>query len=77
MQICSIDRTSMSIALLPMSQQYKWDGTDKGAISSAFSWGHAVTNLLGGWACFLLSPKDVLSIGVVVSAHVFHLATVW
>mmetsp|Transcript_1686 Transcript_1686/g.4204 ORF Transcript_1686/g.4204 Transcript_1686/m.4204 type:complete len:441 (+) Transcript_1686:79-1401(+) len=74
--ICSIDRTSMSIALLPMSQQYKWDGTDKGAISSAFSWGHAITNLLGGWACFVLSPKDVLSIGVVVWSA-FTVLTPW
>jgi ACS family sodium-dependent inorganic phosphate cotransporter len=33
---------------------------------SAFNWGHTVTNVLGGWAAAVASPKLVLSCGVVV-----------
>jgi hypothetical protein len=43
--------------------------------NSAFSWGHAITNLLGGWAAVVLSPKDVLSMGVVVSGHIKNQAS--
>jgi hypothetical protein len=31
--ICSIDRTAMSVAVLPMAQEYKWADTVKGAVN--------------------------------------------
>lgn len=34
--ICSIDRAAMSVAILPMSEQFAWDDAAKGAVSSAF-----------------------------------------
>lgn len=32
-QICSIDRMAMSVAILPMSDQYGWANTVKGAVN--------------------------------------------
>lgn len=34
--ICSVDRSAMSVAILPMSVEYLWDSSTKGLISSAF-----------------------------------------
>jgi hypothetical protein len=31
--ICAIDRTAMSVAVLPMGQQYGWSDTTRGAVS--------------------------------------------
>lgn len=31
--ICSIDRTAMSVAILPMAQQYGWPDSVKGAVN--------------------------------------------
>lgn len=38
--ICSVDRASISVAILPMSAQYLWDDGTKGLISSAFFVGY-------------------------------------
>lgn len=46
--ICSIDRAAMSVALLPMSSQYSWDDSTKGAVSAAFFGGYMVRRWLGG-----------------------------
>ncbi|KAJ9518299.1 hypothetical protein QJQ45_010214 [Haematococcus lacustris] len=64
--ICSIDRTAMSVAILPMSAHYGWSSSVKGAVSSSFNWGHMITNVVGGYAAAVTSPKHVLSVGVVV-----------
>lgn len=47
--ICSIDRAAMSVAILPMSEQFAWDDGAKGAVSSAFFAGEA-----GGWLAGVL-----------------------
>ncbi|GIL70600.1 hypothetical protein Vretimale_3718 [Volvox reticuliferus] len=64
--ICSIDRTAMSVAVLPMGVKYGWSDTVKGAVSSAFNLGHTLTNFYGGVLAATYSPKLVLSIGVIV-----------
>lgn len=45
--ICSIDRASISVAIVPMAEQYGWSDSAKGAISSSFFLGYTVTNLIG------------------------------
>jgi hypothetical protein len=37
--INSIDRTAMSIAILPMSRMYQWSDTTKGVIQASFNAG--------------------------------------
>ncbi|KAL6765531.1 major facilitator superfamily domain-containing protein [Haematococcus lacustris] len=56
----------MSVAILPMSAHYGWSSSVKGAVSSSFNWGHMITNVVGGYAAAVTSPKHVLSVGVVV-----------
>lgn len=38
--ICSVDRASISVAILPMSAEFLWDDSTKGLISSAFFVGY-------------------------------------
>ena len=45
--ICSIDRASISVAIVPMAEQYGWSDSAKGAISSSFFAGYTITNLVG------------------------------
>lgn len=45
--ICSIDRASISVAIVPMAEQYGWSDSAKGAISSSFFLGYTITNLIG------------------------------
>ena len=45
--ICSIDRASISVAIVPMGEEFGWSDSAKGAISSAFFAGYTITNLIG------------------------------
>jgi len=40
--ICSIDRAAMSVAILPMSEQFQWDDSIKGVVSASFFAGYMV-----------------------------------
>ena len=51
--ICSIDRASISVAIVPMGEEFGWSDSAKGAISSAFFAGYTITNLVGK-VCTLL-----------------------
>ncbi|CAB80795.1 AT4g00370 [Arabidopsis thaliana] len=49
--LCNMDRVNMSIAILPMSQEYNWSSATVGLIQSSFFWGYLLTQILGGiWA---------------------------
>ncbi|KAL3143287.1 hypothetical protein ABBQ38_002129 [Trebouxia sp. C0009 RCD-2024] len=64
--ICSIDRASISVAIVPMAEQYGWSDSVKGAISSSFFLGYTITNLIGGYVATKYSSKVVLGGGVVL-----------
>ncbi|EFN59932.1 hypothetical protein CHLNCDRAFT_18155 [Chlorella variabilis] len=64
----------MSVAILPMSDQFSWDDSVKGSVSSAFFAGYMVTNLCGGFLATRYSAKGVLAIGVVLWS-LFTIAT--
>lgn len=64
--ICSIDRASISVAIVPMAEQYGWSDSAKGAISSSFFAGYTITNLIGGYIATKYSSKVVLGGGVVL-----------
>jgi ACS family sodium-dependent inorganic phosphate cotransporter len=72
--ICSIDRAAMSVAILPMSEAFKWDDGVKGAVSAAFFAGYMITNVCGGFLATRFSAKGVLAIGVMLWS-LFTIAT--
>lgn len=46
--ICYADRSNMSTAIIPMSQDLGWDKAYQGVVLSAFFLGYATTQILGG-----------------------------
>ncbi|KAI8462854.1 MAG: major facilitator superfamily domain-containing protein [Monoraphidium minutum] len=64
--ICAIDRAAISVAILPMSDEYGWSDTTKGAINSAFYAGYTVTNFIGGYLASTVGAKRTLGAGVMV-----------
>eukprot|EP00878_Enallax_costatus_P018147 GHUV01019094.1.p1 GENE.GHUV01019094.1~~GHUV01019094.1.p1 ORF type:complete len:289 (+),score=73.97 GHUV01019094.1:118-867(+) len=55
----------MSIAILPMSQQYGWSSQTVGFVQSSFFWGYLLTQVLGGIWADKFGGKLVLGLGVV------------
>ncbi|XP_045794427.1 ascorbate transporter, chloroplastic-like [Trifolium pratense] len=63
--LCNMDRVNMSIAILPMSQEFNWNSATVGLIQSSFFWGYLLTQILGGIWADKLGGKVVLGFGVV------------
>ncbi|KAI4328802.1 hypothetical protein L6164_021129 [Bauhinia variegata] len=63
--LCNMDRVNMSIAILPLSQQYNWNSATVGLIQSSFFWGYLLTQILGGIWADKLGGKLVLGFGVI------------
>ncbi|KAG9441323.1 hypothetical protein H6P81_017177 [Aristolochia fimbriata] len=63
--LCNMDRVNMSIAILPMSQEFNWNPATVGLIQSSFFWGYLLTQIVGGIWADKLGGKLVLGFGVV------------
>jgi len=62
--ICYIDRVNISVAIIPMAQQFGWSDSEKGIVLSSFFVGYLVTQVLGGSLAARLGGKAVLGFGV-------------
>ena len=62
--ICYIDRVNISVAIIPMAEQFGWSDTERGLVLSSFFVGYLVTQVLGGWLAGRLGGKAVLGFGV-------------
>lgn len=63
--LCNMDRVNMSIAILPMSKEFKWNSATVGVIQSSFFWGYLLTQIVGGIWADKIGGKLVLGFGVV------------
>ena len=64
--ICYIDRVNISVAIIPMAQEFGWDQTTRGIVLSSFFYGYLATQVLGGWFADRYGGKIVLSCGVLL-----------
>lgn len=64
--ICYIDRVNISVAIIPMAEQFGWDQTIRGFVLSSFFIGYLATQILGGWLSDRFGGKVVLGIGVLL-----------
>ena len=62
--ICYIDRVNISVAIIPMAEQFGWSDTERGFVLSSFFVGYLVTQVLGGWMAGKFGGKVVLGFGV-------------
>lgn len=63
--VCYIDRVNISVAIIPMAQEYGWDAATQGLVLSCFYFGYMVTQFLGGALADRFGGKLILAIGVI------------
>ncbi len=63
--ICYIDRVNISVAIIPMAEQFKWTGTTKGLVLSSFFIGYLLAMLPTGWLANRLGGKWLLGISLI------------
>ena len=64
--ICYIDRVNISVAIIPMQEQFGWSDSQVGFIFSSFYLGYMLTMALGGYLSDKFGGKRVLGMGVVL-----------
>ncbi len=64
--ICYVDRVNISVAIIPMAEEFGWDRTTQGVVLSSFFYGYLATQILGGWLSDRYGGKVVLSVGVLL-----------
>ena len=62
--VCYADRSNISTAIIPMARQYHWDKVAEGGVLSAFFYGYALTQIIGGRLADRFGGKRVLLLGV-------------
>ena len=63
--ICYLDRVNMSVAIIPMAEEFGWSQTTRGVVLSSFFYGYLVTQIVGGWLADRFGAKTVLGLGVI------------
>jgi len=74
--VCYIDRVNISVAIIPMSEEFGWDVRTQAAILSSFYVGYLVMQIYGGRLADQFGGKLVLGSGVLIWS-LFTIMTPW
>jgi ACS family sodium-dependent inorganic phosphate cotransporter len=64
--ICYIDRISISVAIIPMAEDYAWSPSTQGLVLSSFYIGYMLTQIAGGVLADRFGGRVVLGVGVLL-----------
>lgn len=64
--LSAIDRVAMSVAIIPMADEFGFTDTTKGSISSLLSFGYAIIILPAGLLAGQLPPRLIMASGIAV-----------
>jgi ACS family sodium-dependent inorganic phosphate cotransporter len=64
--ICYIDRVNISVAIIPMAEEFGWDRATQGLVLSSFFVGYLLTQVFGGYLADRFGGKLVLGVGVLI-----------
>eukprot|EP00877_Chromochloris_zofingiensis_P006979 jgi/Chrzof1/2534/Cz11g19070.t1 len=62
--ICNMDKVNMSVAIIPMAQDFGWSSSVSGLVQSAFFWGYILCQLPGGYLASQKGGRKVMPVGV-------------
>ena len=74
--VCYIDRVNISVAIIPMAEQFQWDLETQGIILSSFYVGYLMMQIMGGFLADRFGGKIVLGLGVLIWSF-FTIVTPW
>ncbi len=63
--ICYIDRVNISVAIIPMAEQYGWSGTTKGLVLSSFFIGYMGAMIPTGWLANRYGGRLLLGVALI------------
>lgn len=58
------DKVNISVAIIPMAQDFGWSPTVSGLVQSSFFYGYALTQIPGGYVTSVIGGRSVLPAGV-------------
>lgn len=61
---CAQDKVNISVAIIPMAQDFGWSPTVAGLVQSSFFYGYLLSQIPGGYVSSLLGGRRVLPAGV-------------
>ena len=64
--ICYIDRVNISVAIIPMQEQFGWSESQVGIILGSFYFGYMITMIIGGYLADKYGGKKVLGYGLLI-----------
>jgi len=64
--ICYIDRVNISVAIIPMQEEFGWDNTTKSVVLSSFFIGYVIFQIPSGWFANRFGGKSLLAWAVVI-----------
>ena len=73
--VCYIDRVNISVAIIPMAEEFQWDLETQGIILS-FYVGYLIMQVMGGFLADRFGGKIVLGLGVLIWSF-FTVVTPW
>ena len=64
--ICYIDRVNISVAIIPMQEEYGWNNTTKSLVLSSFFIGYVLFQIPSGWFATRFGGKMLLAWAVII-----------
>ncbi|TDJ35645.1 MAG: MFS transporter, partial [Gammaproteobacteria bacterium] len=64
--VCYIDRVNISVAIIPMAEEFGWNLETQGTVLSFFFIGYLLTQVIGGRLADRFGGKVVLAVGVLL-----------
>jgi len=66
--LCYLLRANLSVAILPMANEFGWNEDVRGNILSSFFWGYICLQLPGSWLATRFGGKLVIGLGMLFSS---------
>jgi MFS transporter, ACS family, solute carrier family 17 (sodium-dependent inorganic phosphate cotransporter), other len=64
--ICNMDKVNISVAIIPMSQDFGWSPTTTGLVQSSFFYGYLLSQIPGGYIVSRYGGRVILPAGVIM-----------
>ena len=75
--ICYIDRVNISVAIIPMQEQFGWSELQVGIVLGTFYVGYMISMTLGGYLADKYGGKKVLGYALIILSLFTIISSLW